>query len=85
MRVATIAGTQYRPEGELEDWWEKYDPIKICRQKLKEFGYLTDDMAAKIKVEAQQEFDEAVDFAVKSPEPIPESAFEGIYAEEGGK
>ena len=42
-------------------------------------------MAAKIEAKAQQEFDGAVDFAVKSPEPIPESAFEGIYAEEGGK
>jgi len=85
MRVATIAGTQYRPEGELEEWWEKHDPIKIFKQKLKELGYLTDEMAAKIEAEAQQEFDEAVDFAVKSPEPNPESAFEGIYAEEGGK
>ncbi len=42
-------------------------------------------MAAKIQAEAQQEFNEAVDFAMKSPEPDPESAFEGIYAEEGGK
>ena len=72
-------------QGELEEWWEKHDPIKIFRQKLKELGYLPDEAAAQIEAEAQKEFDEAVDFALKSPEPSFESAFEGIYAPEGGK
>ncbi len=85
MRAAAIATTQYRPDGEIEEWWEKHDPIKIFRQNLKELGYLTDEMAAKIEAEAQQEFDEALNFAMKSPEPVPESAFEGIYADEGGR
>jgi TPP-dependent pyruvate/acetoin dehydrogenase alpha subunit len=85
LRVGTVAGSQYRPDGELEEWLEKHDPIKIFSQKLKELGYLTDETAAKIEAEAQQEFNEAVDFAIKSPEPSLETAFEGIYAEEGGK
>jgi TPP-dependent pyruvate/acetoin dehydrogenase alpha subunit len=85
LRVGTVAGTQYRPDGELGEWWEKHDPIKIFQQKLKELGYLTDKAAAQIEAESQKEFDEAVDFAMKSPEPSFESAFEGIYAPEGGK
>ena len=85
LRVGTVAGTQYRPEGELEEWWEKHDPVKIFQQKLKELGYLPDKAAAQIDTEAQHELDEAVDFALKSPEPSFESAFEGIYAPEGGK
>ncbi|MFQ5996971.1 MAG: thiamine pyrophosphate-dependent dehydrogenase E1 component subunit alpha [Dehalococcoidales bacterium] len=85
LRVATVAGCQYRPDGELEEWSEKHDPVKIFGQKLKELGYLTDELAAKIEAEAQQEFNEAVDFAMKSPEPGLETAFQGIYAEEGGK
>jgi pyruvate dehydrogenase E1 component alpha subunit len=85
MRAAAVAGTQYRPDGELEEWWGKRDPIKIFRQKLGELGYLADETAAKIEAETQQEFNEAVDFAMKSPEPSPESAFEGIYADEGGR
>ncbi len=85
LRVGTVAGTEYRPEGEVEEWWEKHDPIKIFKQNLKELGYLADELADKIEAEAKKELDEAVDFALKSPEPGPESAFEGIYAQEGGR
>ena len=85
LRVGTVAGTEYRPEGEVEEWWEKHDPIKIFKQNLKELGYLTDELADKIETESKKELDEAVDFALKSPEPGPESAFEGIYAQEGGR
>ncbi len=53
LRVGTVAGTEYRPEGELEEWWEKHDPIKIFKQNLKELGYLTDELADKIEAEAK--------------------------------
>jgi len=85
LRVSAVAGTQYRPEDEVEEWWDKHDPIKIFRKKLTEMGHMTDELADKIEAEAKKELDEALDFAMKSPEPSPESAFEGIYAEEGGK
>jgi len=86
LRVSTIAGTQYRPPGEVEDWWEKHDPVKITRKKLMDMGYLTEKTAAKIEADATKEFDDAVQFALNSPDPEPQMAFEGIYApEEGGK
>src|ERR1700752_2924489 len=38
---------KYRPEGELEKWKER-DPIKIYRERLKQFG-VADDVIAKIE------------------------------------
>lgn len=81
LRMSKIGGTPYRPEGELDEWWEKYDPVKIFREKLKELRFLTDEIALRIEAEAQKEFDEAVAFALSSPEPSPESVFENIYSE----
>ena len=45
---------------------------------------MTDSLADEIEADAKREISEAVDFAMKSPEPAPESAFGGIYAGEGG-
>ncbi len=78
-------GSDYRPKGEVEDWAAKKDPIKIFRLKLKELGYLTDKAAEQIDAECQKLFDDAADFALNSPEPKPESAFQWIYAQEGAK
>lgn len=75
----------WRPKGEVEEWWKTKDPIKIFRQKLKERGYMTDELVENIETECQQELDKAVDFAIKSPEPNPESIFMGIYAQEGDR
>jgi pyruvate dehydrogenase E1 component alpha subunit len=79
---ALPGGSDYRPKGEVEDWWQNKDPIKIFQQKLKDLGYLTDKMADKIEAECKQEFEEAAKFALNSPEPEPESAFKWIYMEE---
>jgi TPP-dependent pyruvate/acetoin dehydrogenase alpha subunit len=76
---------KYRPDGEAEEWWETKDPIKIFRQKLTELGYMTDEMAVKIEAEVKEEIDEAVDFAIKSPEPTADTLFDNIYAQEGGR
>ena len=83
MRMDALpGGSDYRPEGEVEDWWQNKDPIKIFKQKIKELGYMTDKMADKIEAECKQEFEEAAKFALNSPEPEPESAFKWIYMEE---
>ena len=84
LRVSASADTKYRPEGEVEEWWQKHDPIKSFQKQLKDMGYMTDKLAEEIEAEAKKDFDEAVNFAMNSPEPSPESAFEGIYADEGG-
>ena len=84
LRTLELPETKYRPEGEVEDWWEKHDPVKFFRQKLTGMGHLTDELADQIESEVKKELDDAVDFAKKSPEPRLETAFEGIYASEGG-
>lgn len=73
-------GTAYRPKGEIEDWWENKDPIKIFGKNLNKLGYMNDETIAQIEAECRKEFQEAVDFAMNSPEPKPESIYEWIYA-----
>jgi len=80
LRVSSVGGTSYRPEGELEEWWENHDPVKIFKQQLIDRGHLTDELAEQIEKRSREEFGKAVDFAMKSAEPVPESAFENIYA-----
>jgi pyruvate dehydrogenase E1 component alpha subunit len=81
MRVDRIpGGTDYRPKGEIEHWRENKDPIKIFRKKLIDLGYTDEAILSQIEADCQREFDEAVEFAVNSPEPKPESIFEWIYS-----
>ena len=78
-------GSDYRPEGEVEDWAANKDPIKIFDRKLKELGYLTDEAAKQIDAECRKVFEAASEFALNSPEPEPATAFTWVYAEEGAK
>src|ERR1700761_356468 len=47
---------KYRPEGELEKWKER-DPIKIYRERLKQFG-VGDDIIAGIEDDVKRQVDE---------------------------
>jgi len=81
MRVDRIPGSSnYRPEGEVENWLQTKDPIKILRNKLIELEYTDEAGLSQIEMKCQQEFDEALEFAMNSPEPKPESIFEWIYS-----
>src|SRR5277367_4773749 len=50
---------KYRPEGELEKWKER-DPIKLYRERLKQFG-IGDDAIQRIDTEVKQEVDDATE------------------------
>ncbi len=78
-------GSDYRPAGEVENWAENKDPIKIFNRKLKELGYLTDEAAKQIDAECKKVFEAASEFALNSPEPEPETAFTWAYAQQGVK
>src|SRR4249919_881784 len=58
---------KYRPEGELEKWKER-DPIKIYRERLKQFG-VSDDVIAKIDADVKRVVDEATEACKASPNP----------------
>src|SRR6186997_778295 len=50
---------KYRPEGELERWKER-DPIKIYKERLKQFG-VSDAQIAKIDTEVRKVVDDATE------------------------
>lgn len=77
---AMPGGSSYRPEGEIADWWDNKDPIKIFREKLYGLGYMDEAVTATLEAAAKKDIDEATKFALDSPEPKPESIYEWIYA-----
>jgi pyruvate dehydrogenase E1 component alpha subunit len=68
-----------RDPGEIEAWKQK-DPIEAFRRRLRQRGVLTEELAAAIETEANNEMQRALDFADRSPFPEPEEAFEDLYA-----
>ncbi len=69
----------YRPAGEVEAWKAR-DPIALHRTRLRREGILTQEEAAAIEQEVEQELQAAVRFAEESPEPGLEVALEDVYA-----
>src|SRR5947199_2510265 len=58
---------KYRPEGELEKWKER-DPIKIYRERLKQFG-VSDEMTAKSDAGVTARVDDATEKGRRGPPP----------------
>ena len=71
-------GTSYRAKEEVEEW-KKQDPIARLRAQLLQKKILTESELEEIQTATEQELDEAVKFAVESPEPKVEEALEDIY------
>jgi pyruvate dehydrogenase E1 component alpha subunit len=72
----------YRPKGELEDWKTNRDPIKIYRQRLKDFG-IADDVVERIDAEVRTRVDEATERAKESAPPPAELLTTDVYADGG--
>ena len=71
----------YRPKGELEKWKER-DPLKIYRERLKQFG-VGDDQIAKIENDVKRMIDEATEKCKASPPPPMEILTTDVYADGG--
>src|SRR3978361_500449 len=69
---------KYRPEGELEKWKER-DPIKIYRERLKQFG-ISDAQIAKIDADVKKVVDDATEACKASPNPPMDILFTDVYA-----
>jgi len=69
----------YRTQEEIEEW-KKCCPILRFRQKLVEMKVFTEEEAEALDEEAIREIEDAVEFAVNSPEPPIESRLEDVYA-----
>jgi len=72
---------KYRPEGELEKWKER-DPIKIYRERLKQFG-IGNDIVARIDADVKRRVDEATEACKAAPPPSPDILTTDVYADGG--
>jgi pyruvate dehydrogenase E1 component alpha subunit len=72
---------KYRPEGELERWKER-DPIKIYRERLKQFG-VSEQVIADIDAEVRREVDAATEACKAAPIPPTDILFTDVYADGG--
>jgi TPP-dependent pyruvate/acetoin dehydrogenase alpha subunit len=69
----------YKTKKEIEEWMKK-DPIPRFRKTIAEMGILTEEEAVKIQREINEEIEEAVKFAERSPFPAPEETLDDVYA-----
>jgi pyruvate dehydrogenase E1 component alpha subunit len=76
-----IDPAKYRSKEEVEAW-KKKDPIRRFENYLTEKKLLSEELKKGIIAQINQEIDEAVEFADKSPYPAPEEASEFVWAEQ---
>jgi len=72
---------KYRPEGELEKWKAR-DPIKIYRERLKQFG-IGDAVIAKIDAQVRQVVDAATEACKAAGPPPADILCTDVYADGG--
>jgi len=72
---------KYRPEGELEKWKER-DPVKIYRERLKQFGVAESAITA-IETDVQRIVDAATEACKAAPMPPLDILTTDVYADGG--
>ena len=72
---------KYRPEGEVDKWKERA-PIKIYRERLRQFG-IDEAAIARIETEVKHEVDEATEACKASPPPALDLLTTDVYADGG--
>lgn len=70
----------YKPKGELEAWQRK-DPLVIMGAAMIDAGLLDEEEIDAIRQSVLDQLDEAVIFARNSPNPDPQEALAGVYAD----
>lgn len=68
----------YRSPRELE-MYKKRDPINLLLEKAYSMGWLTPEHVSLIDKKVEMVVEEAVRFALNSPEPAPEELYSDIY------
>ena len=72
---------KYRPEGELDRWKER-DPIKIYRERLKQFG-IGDAQIDRIVADVKKTVDDATEKCKAAPNPPMDILTTDVYADGG--
>jgi pyruvate dehydrogenase E1 component alpha subunit len=74
---------RYRKSEEVKRWQNEGDPIGIFHKQLVDQKIATSEELEAIEKSAEQEIQEAVQFAESSPEPAPEDLYKYLYVDEG--
>ena len=69
-----------RPRDELEEWKKKC-PVAFMEQQLISMNIMNHDEIKALDTEIKSLVQDAVDFAMQSPEPAPEDAMADIFSE----
>jgi pyruvate dehydrogenase E1 component alpha subunit len=72
---------KYRPDGEL-DRWKARDPVKLYRERLKQFG-IREDVVASIEADVRRRVDEATEKCKAAPPPPLDVITTDVYADGG--
>jgi acetoin:2,6-dichlorophenolindophenol oxidoreductase subunit alpha len=72
---------KYRPEGELEKWKER-DPVKLYRERLKQFG-VDDKTIVAIENDVRKIVDDATEACKAAPMPSLDILTTDVYADGG--
>jgi len=72
---------KYRTKEEIARWRE-LDPIPRLRKRMQECGLFTEAQLARLEEQAKDDIEQAVDFALSSPDPEVDDLFTDVYAEE---
>jgi pyruvate dehydrogenase E1 component alpha subunit len=67
----------YRNKDEEKQWFAK-DPITSFRKTLMDLGVKEEDIIS-LENKIDEEIEEAVEFAIASPDPLPEDALNDVY------
>ncbi|HET7717833.1 MAG TPA: thiamine pyrophosphate-dependent dehydrogenase E1 component subunit alpha [Bauldia sp.] len=70
---------KYRPPGELEEWLKR-DPIRIYRERLRQFG-VRDEAVAAIEAEVNREVDDATEACKTAPSPPADILHTDVFAD----
>ena len=72
---------KYRPEGELDEW-KKHDPVKLYRERLRQFG-VGEDVIISIEKDVRRVVDEATEKCKAAPMPPADILCTDVYADGG--
>jgi pyruvate dehydrogenase E1 component alpha subunit len=72
---------KYRPEGELDEW-KKHDPVKLYRERLKQFG-VPEDAIVAIEADVRRVVEEATAKCKAAPPPAADILCTDVYADGG--
>jgi pyruvate dehydrogenase E1 component alpha subunit len=79
--VPALKTEPWRSDDELEHWQERC-PIRQLETLLKDRGILCDEAIGEMETRIQEDLDNALAFAEASPDPNPQNALLGLYADQ---